>query len=78
MLLCLAGPACAGLSFWQPRAGHDDEELSDMEDDEAKDYLYSNTEAAVKAQLWNADNQEFLDRQAAKRLTQEAAEVGPR
>ena len=41
-----------------------------MEDDEAQGYLYSSREAAVKEQLWLAMNQEFVEKQEAKRLIQ--------
>ena len=56
-------------------AERDEEALSDMEDDEAKDYLYSKPEAAVKEQLWLAMNQEYVEKQEAKKAIQAAEQV---
>lgn len=49
-----------------------DEELSDLEEDEAQDLLYTKREADIKAQLWLAMNQEYVEKQEAKAAIQAA------
>ncbi|KAK9803483.1 hypothetical protein WJX73_006996 [Symbiochloris irregularis] len=64
-------------------AGEKNEELlSDLEDDEAEDLLYSAEEAKAKGQLWLALNHDYVEKQEAKAVidaasSKAALEQGP-
>lgn len=55
-----------------------DEELSELEDDEAEMYLHTPEEAKLKELIWTELNKDFLERQSAKAAALEsaAAKVG--
>ena len=50
-----------------------DEELSDLEDDEAALYLHTPEEAKLKELIWTELNKDFLERQSAKAAALESA-----
>ncbi|BDA42484.1 probable transcription factor IIIB 90 kDa subunit at N-terminal half [Coccomyxa sp. Obi] len=50
-----------------------DEELSDLEDDEAAMYLHTPEEAKLKELIWTELNKDFLERQSAKAAALESA-----
>ena len=51
----------------------DDEELSELEDEEASQYLHTPEEAKLKEMIWVELNRDFLERQSAKAAALESA-----
>ena len=58
-----------------PAAADDieEEELSELEDDEASMYLHTPEEAKLKELIWTELNRDFLERQSAKAAALESA-----
>ena len=58
-----------GSSLQAPRAPatlRDDEDLSDLDDNEAGMYLHTEEEAKLKEVIWTELNRDFLDKQQVK------------
>ena len=49
-----------------PASDADDEDLSDLDDNEAGMYLHTEEEAKLKEVIWTELNREFLDKQQVK------------
>ena len=56
-------------------AQEENEQLSDMEEDEAGMYLHTPEEARLKEVIWTELNKDFLEKQAAKKAAAAALEA---